>query len=278
MSIDEQRPLRSGTVAALLVLLTLVLHLAGPRQVAPSPVLSIDAWLRWFDRVDSVAVATETARLLALAACYHLLAMLALTVIGRRIDLPAVSRIAQTFTPPPLRTGVSAIAGVGITAITTLAGPITRVGAEPTPSSAAIHVIDPATSSTVTMTVLGTADVHHTGEPPASEPDGRAVVAVVAEQEEAAISADGDADADTSPPVEPSLHSSNEVRRRVVRPGDHLWSIAESEVTPGGGGHPDAAAVERYWHRLVLANPQVEDPDLVFPGDVITLPPVGHTG
>lgn len=57
----------------------------------------------------------------------------------------------------------------------------------------------------------------------------------------------------------------------VVRPGDSLWSIAEATV----GGPPERVAA--YWARLVRANrptlPDPADPSLLFPGDVVLLPP-----
>lgn len=63
----------------------------------------------------------------------------------------------------------------------------------------------------------------------------------------------------------------------TVRPGDDFWSIAEAVVT-SSGGRPDPGGVARYWSRLVAANrrrlPLPGDPNLLFPGDVIVLPPV----
>lgn len=59
--------------------------------------------------------------------------------------------------------------------------------------------------------------------------------------------------------------------RWVVRPGDSLWSIAEATI----GGPPERVAA--YWERLVTANrptlPDPADPSLLFPGDVVALPP-----
>lgn len=56
-----------------------------------------------------------------------------------------------------------------------------------------------------------------------------------------------------------------------VRPGDSLWSIAEATV----GGPP--ARVAAYWAELVSLNrphlPDPADPSLLFPGDVVVLPP-----
>jgi nucleoid-associated protein YgaU len=59
----------------------------------------------------------------------------------------------------------------------------------------------------------------------------------------------------------------------VVRAGDSFWHIAEARV---GGGSPEAVA--RYWIRLVAANtdrlPLRGDPDLLFVGDQVLLPPL----
>jgi nucleoid-associated protein YgaU len=52
-----------------------------------------------------------------------------------------------------------------------------------------------------------------------------------------------------------------------VQPGDHLWNIAERTAP---------ADVATYWRRLVELNrPRLADPDnpdLLFPGDVVVLP------
>jgi nucleoid-associated protein YgaU len=62
----------------------------------------------------------------------------------------------------------------------------------------------------------------------------------------------------------------------VVRPGDSLWSIAAATVS----GHRETSehSVARYWWRVVEANrphlPDPADPDLLFAGDVVRLPPL----
>lgn len=70
----------------------------------------------------------------------------------------------------------------------------------------------------------------------------------------------------------------------TVRPGDDFWSIAEAVVggaAGGGTGGPGAIQVAPYWSRLVAANrdrlPVPGDPGLLFPGDVVVLPPLGRT-
>jgi nucleoid-associated protein YgaU len=56
-----------------------------------------------------------------------------------------------------------------------------------------------------------------------------------------------------------------------VRPGDCLWSIAESVTAQTG----HSRQVASYWARLVEANRDVvADPDLIFAGQVLVLPPL----
>jgi len=65
----------------------------------------------------------------------------------------------------------------------------------------------------------------------------------------------------------------------VVR-GDNLWAIARahlSEARSGGSGEPTNREVADYWMRVVDANRhglRSGDPDLIYPGEEITLPPV----
>ena len=62
----------------------------------------------------------------------------------------------------------------------------------------------------------------------------------------------------------------------TVLPGDHLWAIATRRVHLATGSSPEPAAVEPYWLALIEANrdrfADPEDPDLLFPGQVLVLP------
>ncbi|HYD08660.1 MAG TPA: LysM domain-containing protein [Acidimicrobiales bacterium] len=61
---------------------------------------------------------------------------------------------------------------------------------------------------------------------------------------------------------------------RIVEPGDHLWGIAEAELSSRLGRSPTDAEVVPYWRQLIDANRVVvgPDPNLIHPGQKIDLP------
>ncbi len=62
----------------------------------------------------------------------------------------------------------------------------------------------------------------------------------------------------------------------VVRPGDNLWLIARTSLANAPGRPPTDAEVARYWRAVIAANrPTLRsgDPSLIFPGEIVALPP-----
>ena len=61
----------------------------------------------------------------------------------------------------------------------------------------------------------------------------------------------------------------------VVRPGDHLWGIAEEVLSEQAGAVVADRQVRDYWLRLIEANRDrlvdPEDPDLIVPGQRLSL-------
>ena len=62
-----------------------------------------------------------------------------------------------------------------------------------------------------------------------------------------------------------------------VQTGDSLWVIAERHVASATGSAPTVQAITSYWRRLVDANRRTlrsGDPNLIFAGEIVTMPAV----
>jgi hypothetical protein len=89
----------------------------------------------------------------------------------------------------------------------------------------------------------------------------------------------------TTPPSEPGQdeptpEAGEETSREVVAEGATLWTIARDELAKasgGGSGEPTNQEVAEYVERVREANRHrlvSGDPDLIYPGETIVLPPV----
>jgi nucleoid-associated protein YgaU len=64
----------------------------------------------------------------------------------------------------------------------------------------------------------------------------------------------------------------------VVEPGDHLWRISEEHLATVLGRPAEDSEVDPYWRSVIAANHEQllsGDPDLIFPGETVALPPTG---
>ena len=79
-------------------------------------------------------------------------------------------------------------------------------------------------------------------------------------------------------PAPPAPAPPASVTTIVLAPGDHLWSVAARTLATAWGRAPAEREVAPYWRLVVELNrselPNPIDPDLVFPGEVVRLPPV----
>jgi hypothetical protein len=63
----------------------------------------------------------------------------------------------------------------------------------------------------------------------------------------------------------------------IVRAGDSLWLIARASLMQTTGRRPGDTEVARYWRAVIVANrPTLRsgDPSLIYPGEIVVLPPV----
>jgi hypothetical protein len=76
-----------------------------------------------------------------------------------------------------------------------------------------------------------------------------------------------------------TITTDNPPATHVLQPGEHLWSVADSHlrsVTPA----PSQSDIAAYWRTVVTATaPSLRsgDPDLVYPGESVTLPEITTT-
>ena len=247
------------------------LHLVGRGPLAAPPLGSTADVRVWVTERTPVGSVLALVRLAGLAVATRVLITALLAAVARlRARRLAVHLIAR-ITFPPLRRLVGATAGMGIGAataaasgavavvVTDSAGP---VAAEPAPDAG-----PPATATLAHLPDAGTATLAHL-------PDAGTATLV---QLDGAPDPRSPAGPDGRSGSQPTLPG--EGRRHRVIAGDHLWALALAELTtPSAPGrpthHPDQRAVDDYWQRVVRANPQLIDPDLLFPGDHVTLPPV----
>jgi nucleoid-associated protein YgaU len=64
----------------------------------------------------------------------------------------------------------------------------------------------------------------------------------------------------------------------VVERGDHLWKISQTHLDQMLGRRASADEVDPFWRSVIDANLgrlQSGDPDLIYPGEVVALPPSG---
>jgi hypothetical protein len=189
--------------------------------------------------VRGVDLAFVTAWLVALAASAWLFLATALCVVTLGLDRPALARRLAPVLPAGVRRLVDiALAG-------SIAGSIVAFPALPALSAHAAPAPAPA---------LVLAD-----QPPTDEPVVRAPAAPIP------------APAPTRPATTDHV---------VVRPGDNLWLIAGTTLTRTTGSQPSEHEIARYWHAVISANRSTlrsGDPSLIFPGEIVSLPPPSAT-
>lgn len=231
-------------VIAVALALVLALQRLGSR-FGPPPVDSWAALTRWYDQAPPEVAAVAVLRPVAQALAGWLLVASVLQALVALPGLGSVGRLADLISPRALQRLGHGLAGLSLTAGLAAVAP----GAG-TPAAFARTV---ATAST-----------------PGDHDSDRAED----EQGTASIRLVGDA-APTTALTESSPPSRS--REVTVEPGDSFWSIAADELAARGGAPPSERLIVPYWRRLIEQNRRElvdpGNPDLLYPGQVVTLPP-----
>lgn len=84
-------------------------------------------------------------------------------------------------------------------------------------------------------------------------------------------------DTPSAPAPAPAADAAPGAGSWTIEAGDHLWAVAEETLADAWGRLPADHEIAAYWADLVAANrsrlPDPANPDLVFPGTTILLPP-----
>lgn len=206
-------------------------------------------------------------RLGCLAAGWYLLVVTCGAIVARCLQAQGAVRVVESITPPLVRRLVSGIAGVALTATATTVAPGSPAVATSAVMASAITAAgggartDPVTSASgdgsddepTMLRILDGSDEGRRADQPAGQPVEMRML----------------------PPQPDPEPAATGLRRHTVVAGDHFWSVAESELLAARSRPVSDKEIDPYWRLLVDTNrAEVLDPDLLFPGQVVVVPPV----
>ena len=211
----------------------------------------------WFQTTEPTVALVALARLVGLAIGYWLLTTTVLYALSYHLGLDGLTRLLHWVTLPVVRHVVQGVTALSLTGATIL-GP-SAISALP---AMAQHLAVAQGDTTSTTAGDGTYTPGAAGWP-ASE-DGSFWLP--------------NAGLPPATPAAPAAAAAQAgaVGYTVVK-GDNFWTIAENRLRAVRGGSVTERQVATYWIEVVKANKgsiRSGDPDLIFPGEQVTLPEV----
>lgn len=253
----HQAHIRLIGLMAALTMLTVGFH-----QLGSNPAFEFEWSLHWLDRADPEIAMAALLRIAGLAICYWMLVSTALYALTqrtggtppvlRRITVPLVRRIVDRSLAASLAISMLAVPGQPLLAaaekepaiVLEIHGdgiPVPHLRLEPA-STGTTDRAGPRAAASATIT-----------PPPRSAAAGTA----------------------TSPATHGQPPAADTY---TVVSGDNLWLIAESQVGLAEDGPPTERKVAAYWRALIdsnLANLRSGDSNLIYPGEILSLPKHG---
>ncbi|MCU1380650.1 MAG: hypothetical protein JWN29_3633 [Acidimicrobiales bacterium] len=229
-------------VAGLGIVLLVMSALDHGALAAPDPT-DPASWGDWLAARTAPEAAVAVLRLVVIGLSWYLLAVTAAAVVVRVGRARRLVSVADVVTLPFVRSLVQAGLGVGLAGASVAAvGSVTvhHAGPSAAPTAADVALVSSVSTADAVMQRLPAE-----GAPPVMQKVG---------------------------PVEAPV----EGRTWTVRPGDHLWSIAERVLAESRSRPPTDGEVVPYWEQLVAANrdrlADRDNPDLLFPGQALVVP------
>jgi resuscitation-promoting factor RpfA len=283
---------------------TLLLHRLGSVTGLRFPAGGTGAWVDWLRYGNPVDVLAAVTRVAGLATSWWLLVSTTLYWAASLARSAAAVRAAGWVTPPIVRRCVDGMVAVSLAGVlaggrtgvawarSPLSPPAGRATGLPAPAGnppVGSRVVLPADLE-AGIVFLPTGDVVSGGNPaPATLlpalplpaiPPSPSEAALMPPKATAGVQAQEPPEA-SGPPGAPlpaggarGGTAEPQATLRVVQPGDSLWTIAAGHVAPG-------RQVAPYWLEVVEANRVAiasGDPDLIHPGESVTLPPIDEEG
>lgn len=235
----------SATVISLLGVIALLRWLGGPLGIQHSE--GATGVTRLGDVPEPVLLALSIIRLGAFGAALYGIALATMALAAILTRRPDIERLATKMAPPRLRKALVSLIGLGVlSSAATVSGP-------PLPQPPSAAALDYSGGHAVGTPTTTTSAVPRSGPATVTEPHVEAGAGV-----------------ETPPPALPNMW--------VIRPGDHLWSVAANTLSTHLGRVATDDEVDPYWRAVVELNRSSLldpcDPDLVFSGQVIELPPL----
>lgn len=231
------------------VLAIMVLHRIGERAE-----LRMSWDTRWLERVGPEVAVAALLRTVGLAMAYWMATSTVLYLIARVAGWTRMANTVGWLTLPVVRRASDRLVA-GSLALATVAAPGVAWSNDPTPTTQPAPISMPAEYATPATTLPpSVVDQNPPAEPqsPPHLPPGGV------DEPEIVIVADATLEV-------------------VVRPGDNLWDLAARRVTNVYGRSAADHEIAPYWVEVLHANGErirSGDPDLIYPGEVILLPPV----
>jgi nucleoid-associated protein YgaU len=288
-------------------------HALGSGPLAPPPLTDPSTWGDWASARDPLVATVAVLRLVVLALAWYLVGVTTIGIVARLARAARLVRVADALTVPMVRRLLQGALGLGLAtamvgaatpaafptstappAATASYGPADEVrltraapnvdhdevrlalaGADDTLTDAGA-----VTGDAVRLTRLGPVGPDATDEVRLTrvEVDGQGAPVPLGLLGAAAQAAESSGDevvmrrvADET--VAPLAHE--------VTAGESFWTIARDALAASGEAAGDDR-IHGYWQRLVEHNRDVLDdpdnPDLIFPGQILELPPVDDGG